>query len=304
MQNRDSRFAELIAGLAPKEGPQPTAIPGVCCVRYSQQDDYAKRRWRACLALCAQGRKEIQLGPDDYWAAAGHYTATPVDLPVISRVAEASPERPYLGILIELDPRTLSELALQIEWPPAVSPAMRAMFTGRADEKMLDAAIRMLELLYIPEDAPVLGPLLVKEILYRLLKGPNGQGIRQFVRSGSKLHLISQAVFRLKSELSEDIDVTALAQAANMSRSAFFKSFHEVTSLSPIQYQKRLRLHEARRLMIEDGETAESAAFRVGYRSPSQFSREYSRMFGDAPIRDATRRKDSGIDESLLSLQI
>lgn len=299
-------MTELLAGVVTKEGPQPTPIPGVHCVRYSHQDDYAKRRWRACLAFVAQGRKEIQLGSDDYWAEAGHYSATPVDLPVISRVAEASPERPYLGILIEMDPRILSELALQIEWPaaPAESPAMRAMFTGRADEKMLDTAIRLVELLYTPEDAPVLGPLLVKESLYRLLKGPNGQGIRQFVRSGSKLHMISQAVFRLKSELNEDIDVTALAQAANMSRSAFFKSFHEVTSLSPIQYQKRLRLHEARRLMIEVGETAESAAFRVGYRSPSQFSREYSRMFGDAPIRDATRLKDSGIDENLLSLPI
>jgi transcriptional regulator GlxA family with amidase domain len=137
----------------------------------------------------------------------------------------------------------------------------------------------------------VLGPLVVKEILYHLLKGADRPAIRQFVRSGSKMHQISQAMYTLRTRLTNDVDVAALAKAANMSRSAFFTHFKKGTAMSPIQYQKRLRLLEARRLMIDEGETAEGSAFKVGYNSASQFSREYSRMFGNSPLRDATRIK-------------
>jgi transcriptional regulator GlxA family with amidase domain len=128
-------------------------------------------------------------------------------------------------------------------------------------------------------------------LLYLLMKGPEGAAIRQYVRAGSTMHRVSQAIHVLKSALDQDIDVSALAQTANMSRSAFFKHFKEVTAMSPIQYQKRLRLHEARRLMIEQGHSAEKSSFEVGYQSPSQFSREYSRMFGISPARDANRVK-------------
>ena len=127
-----------------------------------------------------------------------------------------------------------------------------------------------------------------------LLKGTDGAAIRQFVRAGSKMHKISQAIYKVRSELSEEVDVAALANEANMSRSAFFKHFNEMTAMSPIQYQKRLRLLEARRLMIDEGETAESSAFRVGYKSSSQFSREYSSMFGNAPLRDKMKIKKTG----------
>jgi transcriptional regulator GlxA family with amidase domain len=140
----------------------------------------------------------------------------------------------------------------------------------------------------------VLGPLVIKEILYHLLKGADGLAIRQFVRSGSNMHKISQAIYSLRAELNADVDVAALAKAANMSRSAFFKHFKEVTSMSPIQYQKRLRLLEARRLMIDVDETAQGSAFKVGYNSVSQFSREYSRMFGSSPLRDAMKFKRTG----------
>lgn len=135
---------------------------------------------------------------------------------------------------------------------------------------------------------------MIKEMFYHLLKGPDGPAIRQYVRSGSTMHKISQAIYSLQSELHDDVDVAALAKAANMCRSAFFKHFKEATAMSPIQYQKRLRLLEARRLMIDEGETAEGSAFRVGYNSASQFSREYSRMFGNAPLRDAMKMKRIG----------
>jgi transcriptional regulator GlxA family with amidase domain len=197
---------------------------------------------------------------------------------------------------MDFDPLTSSEVAAQIEkeFPKEMETSPRAMFIGKASDQMLEAALRLGRLFQVPEDASVLGSLVIKEILYHLLKGADGPAIRQFVRSGSNMHKISQAIYCLKSELDDDVDVAALAKAANMSRSAFFKHFKEVTSMSPIQYQKRLRLLEARRLMIDEDETAEGSAFKVGYKSASQFSREYSRMFGSSPFRDAMKFKRTG----------
>ena len=227
---------------------------------------------------------------------AAHYVVTPIDLPVTSRVFSATPEKPFLCLQINFDPLTLSEVAAQREkgFPKEMENPVRAMFIGKAGDQMLDAAIRLGKLGRTPEDAPVLGPLVIKELFYHLLKGADGPAIRQFVRSGSNMHKISQAIYSLRSELEDDVNVAALAKAANMSRSAFFKHFKEVTAMSPIQYQKRLRLLEARRLMTDEGESAEGSAFKVGYNSASQFSREYSRMFGNSPLRDATKIKKMG----------
>jgi len=293
MNNSLTELAEIISRFSPGEGLHESPVPGVYCIKISQTDRRTKRYWRACLGIIAQGGKEIVLGPEVYRADDGHYTATPVDLPVISRISSASPRKPFLGLLIVFDPLMVSGIAAQIEkdFPMGLETPLRAWFTGKASEQMLDAAIRLGRLFHNAGDAPVLGPLVIKEMFYHLLKGPDGPAIRQFVRSGSKVYKISHAIFRLKSELSEELDVTALAKTASMSRSAFFNHFKEVTAMSPIQYQKRLRLLEARRLLTEEGETAEGSAFKVGYKSPSQFSREYSRMFGNSPLRDAQKIK-------------
>jgi AraC-like DNA-binding protein len=241
------------------------------------------------------------LGRKVYRFDDGHYTVTPIDLPVVSRIASASPARPFLGLLIDLDPMILAELSAQLNREITVEPenSLRAVFFGKASEEMLEAAVRLGKLFPSPEDALVVGPLVVREIIYYVLKGADGQPIRHFVRSGSKMHRISRCIHGLRSELHHDVDVPALAKAANMSRSAFFKHFKEVTAMSPIQYQKRLRLLEARRLMIDEGETAEGSAFQVGYKSPSQFSREYSRMFGNSPLRDATKLKKAGYADQI-----
>jgi len=248
------------------------------------------------MSIIAQGCKEITLGREVYRYDEAHYIAAPIDLPVTSRVCSATPERPFLCLQVIFDPPTLSEVATLLgrNSPQETENPMRAVFIGKASDQMLDAAVRLGKLCLTPEDAPVLGPLVVKELFYHLLKGPDGAAIRQFVRSGSNMHKISQAIYSLRSGLGDDVDVAALAKAASMSRSAFFKHFKEVTALSPIQYQKRLRLLEARRLMTEEGETAEGSAFKVGYNSPSQFSREYSRMFGSPPLRDAVKIKNLG----------
>jgi transcriptional regulator GlxA family with amidase domain len=159
---------------------------------------------------------------------------------------------------------------------------------------MVEAAVRLARALHAPERCRVLGPWIVRELFYFLLKGPEGPSIRQFVRAGSAMHRIANAVFTIRTNLHKPADVGALARAAGMSRSAFFQHFKNITAMSPAQYQKRLRLLEARRLMVDEDETAERSSFSVGYGSASQFSREYVRMFGESPRRDTAKIKRVG----------
>jgi AraC-like DNA-binding protein len=296
MESSCSELAATIGRFAPTDGLHATSLAGVHCVRYSNTDRGAKRQWRACLAIVAQGCKEVLLGRDVYRCDAGRYTATPIPLPVISRIAAAAPNRPFLGILIELDPIVVGEVAAQMGNPVDQEPGARsrALFSGSADEDMLEAACRLAKSFHAPANARVLGPLIIRELFFYLLKGPEGAAIRQFVHAGSAMHRIANAVFAIRTNLQKAIDVGAFARAAGMSRSAFFQHFRDVTAMSPIQYQKRLRLLEARRLMVEADETAERSSFKVGYRSASQFSREYARMFGASPRRDASRMKRVG----------
>jgi AraC-like DNA-binding protein len=285
---------KMIDLCSPGDGLHQSPVPGVNCIKFSQPNQNTKRTWSACLGIVAQGWKEFALGGEIYRSGEGEYIVAPIDLPVTSRISSATPDAPYLCLKIDFDPRTLSEVAAQFETnsPAETGNPSHAIFTGKATDEMLDAAVRLGKLFQTPEDAPVLGPLAIKEMLYHLLKGANGPAIRQFARAGSKMHKISQAIHTLRADLDEEVDVTALANAANMGRSAFFKHFKEVTAMSPIQYQKRLRLLEARRLMTDEGETAGGSAFKVGYNSASQFSREYSRTFGNSPVRDATKIKN------------
>jgi AraC-like DNA-binding protein len=297
MKDLLTKLAEIIKLFSPGEGLNASPVPGVYCIKFSvPMERRMKNRWRACFGIIAQGGKEIVLEKQVYRIGEGDYTATPIELPVLSRITSAPPRKPFLALLIDLDPLALSEASAQLngELAEKSEPSQRAMFIGKSSADMLEAAIRLAKLFETPEDAPVLGRLAIKEILYYLLKGENGPALRHFVRSGSKLHRIFQCIHGLRSELSDDADVPALAKAANMSRSAFFKHFKEVTAISPIQYQKRLRLLEARRLMMEEGANAEGSAFKVGYNSASQFSREYSRMFGNSPLQDVMKIKISG----------
>jgi AraC-like DNA-binding protein len=296
MKDHRSELARLIDRFSPRDGVHPSPVPGTYCAKFSETKPRAKRHWHAYLGIIIQGSKEIVLGREVYRLEELHYTAAPIDLPVINCINGASRERPFLALLIEFDPLILSEIASQLEKeiPKERADSSRGLFVGKASDKMMEAALRLVRLFETPEDAPVLGRLAVKEMFYHLLKGPDGSAIRQFARSGSKTHKISQAIYTLRADMSETVDVAALAKTASMSRSAFFDHFKEVTSMSPIQYQKRLRLLEARRLMTEEGESAEGSAFKVGYESSSQFSREYSRMFGSSPLRDAAKIRKTG----------
>ena len=295
MEDLRSDLARLVSRYCPHDGMVEAPLAGMFCMRFSRPGRRMKAYWGSSLCIVAQGCKEIVLGRGVYRSEDAHYIATPIDLPVISRVTLASPERPFLCLKITLDPLVLGEVEAQIEkdLPSETEGSLRGIFVGGASERMLDAAIRLGKLFQTPDDARVLGPLIVKEVLYHLLRGADGPAIRQFIRSGSTMHRVSQAIYSLSAGLSDPVDVGALARAVNMSRSAFFKHFKDATSMSPIKYQKRLRLLEARRLMVDEGETAEGSAYRVGYKSPSQFSREYSRMFGNSPSRDARHAKQA-----------
>lgn len=293
MQKSPSEIARRILKHCRVEGYQPSPLPGVHFVRYTATDKRTKRHWRACLAFVIQGCKEIVFGRDLHRCVEGYYTVAPIQLPVMSRIAAATPEMPFIAVLIDLDPRVLADVAAQITeraTAPAVQAPTRALFSGTSDEKMFEALKRLVKLLDTPEEGKVLGPLIIRELFYYVLKGPEGAAIHQFVTSGSKVQRILKAMQVLTSDLDQPIDIEALARTAHMSRSAFFKHFNDVTAMSPIQYQKRLRLLEAKRLMTHDGASAEQAAFAVGYNSASQFSREYSRMFGQPPARDTKRR--------------
>lgn len=297
MSDLRTDLAVLIDQFAVGDGFHAAPLAGVHCIKISKSGVRAKQYWSASLCIVVQGCKEIILEHEVYrHGDEAHYTVTPIDLPVTSCVVAATPEQPFLCLKIAFDALTVSEVAAQLEkdFPRETTNPLRGLFIGKASEQMLDAAVRLVKLLQAPADVAVLGPLVIKEMFYHLLKGADGAAIRQFVRSGSKMHKISQVIYGLQSGLKEDVDVAALAKAANMSRSAFFKHFKEITAMSPIQYQKRLRLLEARRLMIDEGQSAEGSAFKVGYNSASQFSREYSRMFGNSPLRDATGIKKSG----------
>jgi AraC-like DNA-binding protein len=292
LNNFRSELSRVVNRFSPGDGNHPSPLPGVRCIKMSHTNARTKNYWSASLCIVTQGVKEILLGREVYRCEAGHTIAAPVDLPVTSRICSASPDKPFLCLKVEFDPMALSEVAKKFEKAPRGEVPLRALFIGKASDPMLEAALRLGKLFQAPGDAAVLGPLVTKEIFFHLLKGADGPAILQFVRSGNTMHQISQAIYSLRASLNEEIDIPSLAKESKMSRSAFFKHFKEATALSPIQYQKRLRLLEARRLMVEEGETAEGSAYKVGYNSASQFSREYSRAFGNSPLRDARKIKN------------
>ena len=287
MLDAQARLVHLIERAALMEGAQPSPIAGVYCIKVSEPQKFQKRPWRASICISVQGTKEIVVDGQMFRARGLHYVVTPMDLPVSSRATHNSAHKPLLALKLDFDAHALREVASQLPEVSTAAHETRAIFIGKATERMVDAAIRLCELFATPDDATVLAPLVIRELMFHILKSPDGPAIRQHLRAGSNAHRIAAAVHHLQTSLREPVDIAALAREAGMSRAAFFKHFKEATAMSPLQYQKRLRLLEARRVMLEQGEGAEAAAFNVGYTSPSQFSREYARMFGDAPFRDA-----------------
>jgi AraC-like DNA-binding protein len=240
------------------------------------------------VCVIVQGAKQVLLEEEIYRYASMQFLAVSVDLPLLGQVTEASKDEPYLCLAIDIDARQIADLIAQsgdAGW--SRGETSRGLFVGELDAAMLDSALRLARLLDTPRDIPVLAPLAMREFHYRLLSSPYGAAIAQTAIAGSNTHKIGQIIRRIKTKLAEPIRVEELAAMANMSPSSFHQHFKAVTAMSPVQYQKKMRLTEARQILLAGKADAQTAAYRVGYQSASQFSREYARMFGKPPIRDA-----------------
>ena len=278
-----------IARLTEKEELYTSAVPGLSLFRRNEPTEPMTGMYEPSICLVAQGAKRVRLGDDTFVYDAHHYLITSVHLPTVVQIVEASPEKPYLGLRLMLDLREISQLMVDSSLPqPRIQQSSRGMATGEVTLPLLTAFQRLIDLLTEQQDIPILAPIIQREIIYRLLVGDQGERLRQIASAGSQSHQIARAIAWLKGNFSEPLSIDDLAEQASMSTSTFHHHFRSMTALSPLQFQKQLRLQEARRLMLAERMDAANAAFQVGYESPSQFSREYNRLFGAPPLRDIT----------------
>jgi AraC-like DNA-binding protein len=285
-------LARRIAAHAPGEGPQPTAVPGLGLSRRSTSSECYSAAYEPELVVFAQGEKRINAGGATHVCNASSFLLTSIDLPVISQITRASAKEPFLALSLKLEMPAVREILSQDEFmvPLAVS-STRGMAVGQTPPEVLGACCRLLDLLDKPADIPFLGSLLQREIIYRVLRSPLGKHLRAIATLGEQSNRTAKAIAWLKANYAKPLRVEELASLAQMGVSTFHHHFRSLTAMSPLQYQKRLRLHVARLRMTTSGLDAASAAFEVGYESASQFSREYSRHFGQPPIRDIKSRR-------------
>jgi AraC-like DNA-binding protein len=290
------RLASLISAHTPADGYFELRIPGLYATRFSRTNtELVHAVSRPALCIVAQGAKCVMLGQEVYEYDAARILIFSFDLPVAGQVTRASHSEPYLSFRLDLDPHRVAELALKA-YPhglPLVQGG-RGVYVCQANASIVNAATRLLELMAQPEDAELLAPLVIDEILIRLLRSPVGGRVAQIGLADSGMHRIAKAVSWLRGNFSLPMKVEELAGLANMSVSSFHQHFKSVTSMSPLQYQKVLCLQEARRLLLSTTMDAGIASRQVGYLSASQFSRDYSRFFGSAPIKDVARLREQG----------
>ena len=250
------------------------------------------------FCVIAQGSKEVWLGDDCYRYDADHYLITAAALPTAARVTEASEEGPYLGVVLGLDPALVGSVMVEAGYPaPGDRAAVRAFDVSPLDGGLLDAVVRLVGLLDSPaEEARFLRPLVTREIVFRLLKGEQGGRLRQIAVLGGHAHRIARALERLREDFDRPLRIEDIARESGMSVSGFHHHFKAVTAMSPLQFQKRMRLQEARRLLLGEDLDAASAGFRVGYGDASHFTRDYKRLFGAPPMRDAERLREAATE--------
>jgi AraC-like DNA-binding protein len=291
------QLANLIAHNAPHDGVIPLRLPGTYALRRSQMNtEPAYATLGASLCLVAQGAKAVMLGNEVFEYDPARMLVFAVDLPVSGQVTRATRREPFLGFKLDLDAARVAELAARV-FPRGVPKPTdnRGLYVARATDDIIDAVTRLLTLMARPDDADLLGPLVVDEILIRLLRTPIGARVAQIGEPKSGVHRMAEAIAWIRTHYAQPVTVDEMAASVRMSASSFHERFKAVTWMSPLQYQKVLRLHEARRLMLFQDLEAADACRRVGYLSPSQFSREYARFFGSAPMTDAARLRAQGI---------
>ncbi len=292
-----AKLAGLLLTHAPYDGSFDLRIPGVQVFRASQvYREQMHGVHKASLCIVAQGAKRVLLGQEAYDYDGSRMLVASVDVPVAAQVIKASPGEPYLCLKLELDPQRVAELVLKV-YPHGLPQIQkeRAVFISQTEPGIIEAASRLINLIAHPDEADLLAPLVQDEILIRLLRSPVGARVAEIGQAESRLQRVAKAVSWVQSHFDQPLDVERLATLVHMSPSSFHQHFKAVTSLSPLQFQKMLRLQEARRLMLTRMMDAGSAGRQVGYLSPSQFTREYGRYFGDAPTKDIARLRQQGI---------
>lgn len=287
--NALTEIAAIIAKHVSKDGFQATPIERVTLVRSSTVTMPMPNVYRPQLCLVAQGHKEVTLGDRMFRYSPGRYGVVTYDLPAIGHVVEATPEKPYLCLYLDFDPVLLGELASRVPPSPGTPSPPIGKTVSDASAGLLDATRRLLRLLDDPAALPVLGPLTEQEILYHLLAGPDGARMRHITAGQGRVAQVGRAIAWIGKNFRERFSMEQLAAEVGMSPSSLYEHFRAVTAMTPLQFQKQLRLQDARSLMLAQDIDVATAALRVGYESSSQFSREYRRHFGEPPARDIAR---------------
>jgi AraC-like DNA-binding protein len=289
-----AELAALVGRITGSDGVHATVIPRLMFARASHSQHPVHTIYEPAFCVLAQGSKRVLLGQEVYVYDSSHYLVVAQNLPVSGQVIDASPEAPYLGLRLDFDVKDIAALALDLKLGGARAgrASRRGLFTGAMTTRLLDPLLRLVRLLAAPEDVPALAPLIMREILYRVLTMPDGWRLAQMAMVDSHSQRIAQAIGVLTQRFQQPLRVEDLADEVHMSVSSLHQHFKAVTAMSPLQFQKQLRLQEARRIMISENADAASVGHRVGYESQSQFSREYSRFFGLPPVRDAKRLRE------------
>lgn len=283
-----AELAQLIERYTGTDGTHETALANVRLIRFTRPSEPIHILQRPALCIVAGGRKRVMVGETILHYDSAKYLVASVDLPVVGQVIEASPEAPYLCLALDLDIAMLAGLVTEMYGADAVGAGL-ALSTVTPD--LLDAAIRLLRLLAQPADIPILAPLVEREILYRLLNGEQAAQARSIAIADSRVNQVNRAIGWIRRNFAQPFSIDSVSREARMSPSTLHEHFKAVTAMSPLQYQKQIRLQEARRLILSNGIDAASAGHEVGYDSPSQFSREYRRLFGAPPMTDIAQLK-------------
>ncbi|MDQ0202085.1 AraC family transcriptional regulator [Neobacillus ginsengisoli] len=275
-------LAKIIEGHTGLDGSHMTDIPSLFFSRYSNDTGPSYGLHKPSLCIVVQGMKEVLLSQERFRYGPADYLVASVNLPITGQVTESSSQVPYLALKLEFTPTQILDVLREFQMGvDKKENAKRGMYVSKIETSLLDAVTRLARLLDNPKDIPVLAPLIMKEIIYRVLQGEHGGMLKQIAIEGSSTHQISDVIEHIMNHYEKSFKIEELAEIANMSVSSLHRHFKEVTAMSPIQFQKQLRLQEARSLLLSESADAADVAFRVGYESPSQFSREYSRMFGE-----------------------
>ncbi|KAB7665899.1 AraC family transcriptional regulator [Bacillus sp. B1-b2] len=286
-------LGEVIIRNTSMDGVHSTAIPSLSFIRESQKTEPIHGVFRPSFCIIVQGKKEVFLAKEQFNYGAADYIVSSVHLPVTGQVVEATLENPYLAFKLEFTPKEILELLSEAKGQSGQGKnAKRALYINKVELSLLDAVLRLARLLDKKQDIPILSPLYKKEILYLIMQGKHGSALEQMAIAGSQTYQIRHVIDHIKKNFVQSFRIEDLAERANMSAATLHRYFKEVTAMSPIQFQKNLRLQEARRLLLSESTDAADVAFRVGYESPSQFSREYSRMYGYPPKEDIKRVRE------------